>query len=83
MSIKPREYRLKKHLNKKQIFDAVSAIASSGNIPNLRKIREYLGSGSKVTIHKYFQQWKQECLKNFSGLDKILSLIHISQGIVR
>lgn len=62
---------MKKNLNKKQIFDAASTIANGGNIPTLSKIREHLGAGSKVTIHKYFREWKQECFRNFSSLNKV------------
>ena len=65
---------MKKNLNKNQIFDAANAIANSGNIPTLSKVREHLGTGSKVTIHKYFRQWKQECFKNFSSLNKIITI---------
>ena len=65
---------MKKNLHKNQIFDAANAISNSGNIPTLNKVREYLGTGSKVTIHKYFRQWKQECFKNFSSLNKIVAI---------
>ena len=64
----------KKNLTKQQIVAAANTIASSGNIPTLSKVREHLGIGSKVTIHKYFQQWKRECFKNFSNLNKIIAI---------
>ncbi len=65
---------MRKHLNKQQIFAAATKLASTGNIPTLSKVREHLGSGSKVTIHKYFNEWKRECFKNFGNLNKVVAI---------
>ena len=67
---------MKKYLNKQQIFAAANKLASTGNIPTLAKLREHLGTGSKGTIHKYFNEWKQECFKNFSNLNKVVAIDH-------
>ena len=65
---------MKKYLTKSQIVAAANTIASNGNVPTLSKVREHLGTGSKVTIHKYFQEWKRECFKNFSNLNKVINI---------
>ena len=65
---------MRKHLNKQQIFAAATKLASTGNIPTLSKVREHLGSGSKVTIHKYFNEWKRECFKNFGNVNKVVAI---------
>ena len=55
-----------------QIFTVASNIINTGKIPTLDQVRCYIGTGSKTTIHKYFKQWKYECLKKGSAvLNKI------------
>lgn len=65
---------MKKYLTKQEIFAAANKLASAGNIPTLIKVREHLGTGSKGTIHKYFNEWKRECFKNFSNLNKVIAI---------
>jgi hypothetical protein len=65
---------LKKYLTKQEIFATANKLASAGNIPTLIKVREHLGTGSKGTIHKYFNEWKRECFKNFSNLNKVIAI---------
>ncbi len=62
------------NLTKEQIFNAVNTIVANGCIPTLSKLQDFLGSGSKVTIHKYFKQWKQEVFKKISDLNKSFDL---------
>lgn len=52
-------------LTKQDIFKAAQSMVAKGTMPTQDKIREYLGSGSRGTIHKYLQQWKLSCYRNY------------------
>ncbi len=50
----------------KEIFKVAETLVAQGKTPTQDTIREYLGRGSKGTIHKYLKQWKQNCFKKGS-----------------
>ncbi|HQW57973.1 MAG TPA: DNA-binding protein [Gammaproteobacteria bacterium] len=47
----------------KDVFQASEALIAAGKTPTQGRVREYLGRGSKGTIHKYLKQWKQTCFE--------------------
>lgn len=62
---------MKKSLNRTLVFEAAQALVKQGRIPTQDSVRQYLGRGSRGTIHKYLQQWKQACFENSSqGLEQ-------------
>lgn len=53
----------KKGITAKDVFKVAETLVGEGQIPTQGKIREYLGRGSRGTIHKYLKQWKENCFK--------------------
>lgn len=53
----------RKGVTQEQIFTIAYQIAINNYPPTVTKIRQTLGTGSKATVHKYFERWKKECFK--------------------
>ncbi len=53
-------------ISSQDVCQAAEALIAQGQTPTQAHIREYLGRGSKGTIHKYLKQWKQNCFQKIS-----------------
>lgn len=56
------------NVTKHDIIAAADVLASRGEMPGARNVREALGNrGSMATINKYVQQWKDDLLTKASS----------------
>lgn len=56
----------RKGIRSQDVFEAAKVLSAQGQTPTQAHIREYLGRGSKGTIHKYLKQWKQNCFQKIA-----------------
>lgn len=54
---------MRQGITQKIVFEAACDLIGKGSVPTQDSIREYLGRGSRGTIHKYLKQWKQACFE--------------------
>lgn len=52
-----------KKITQKAVFEAAKTIVREGREPTLAILRDYLGSGSQSTLHKYLKEWKKACFE--------------------
>jgi hypothetical protein len=52
-----------KGITAKDVFKVAETLVREGQTPTQERIREYLGRGSRGTIHKYLKQWKENCFQ--------------------
>lgn len=52
-------------ITSKDVFKAAETLVAQYQTPTQESIREYLGRGSRGTIHKYLKQWKQNCFQKW------------------
>lgn len=54
-------------VTQEEVIKAAQAIVKKGSAPTATNIREYLGSGSSTTIHKYLKRWKRQCFQKVNN----------------
>jgi len=68
-----------KAISREAVFQAAKDLFMQGKYPTLAEIRLQLGNrGSKTTIHKYFLQWRDNCVQK-----TLQENLHISQDSVK
>jgi hypothetical protein len=61
-------------ITSKDVFKAAETLIAQDQTPTQESIREYLGRGSRGTIHKYLKQWKKNCFQKggaYSNMETI------------
>jgi len=51
------------NITETDILKAIDELMAKGIEPTQNKVRDFLGRGSRGTIHKYLSEWKKDCLQ--------------------